>query len=346
MAKPALGVDIGTRTITVAEVRPARGRIAIANFGGVELPGGAVREGEIIDVEMVASALRTLMSSAGIREKRVWLGVANQRVVVRQVDLPWVDEAELRASLRYQVQDFIPIPVEDAELDVHVVDEVVTEQGERMRRVLLVAAQREMINAHMEAARQAGLKPQGIDLNPFAVLRVLGGINQFAAGEEILIDIGAGVTNIVVHRAGIPTFVRILVMGGDEITEGLVDGLGVDWARAEAAKREATAGYGDDLANRIVTERAEQFVDEIRSSLDYFQAQSPSTNFGSVILTGGGSGLRGLPERLADALRLPVEVGNAFDHLKVKRTVYGPEDLARVGPTLTTAIGLGMGGLE
>jgi type IV pilus assembly protein PilM len=215
-----------------------------------------------------------------------------------------------------------------------------------MLRVLLVAGHRDMVTAHVEAAVKAGLKPVGVDLTPFAVLRSIGSDSAFSEGNEVLVDIGAGVTNIVVHEAGIPTFVRILVMGGDGITEALVSGLSISREDAEAYKRQAQVGADHDVAARIITEQADHFVDEIRSSLDYYQAQAGSVRLSGVRLTGGGAMLAGLPERLATALRLPVEVGNPFDRLAVKDTVYGPEDLARVGPSLTTAVGLALGGLE
>ena len=346
MANQAIGVDIGSRTITVAELKGGRGKTTITNFGGLELPGDAVREGEVLDVPGTAAAIKELMTSAGIKSKKVWLGIANQRVVVRQVDLPWVEEKELRTSLRYQVQDFIPIPVEEAELDVHVVDEYVNEQGERFRRMLLVAAHRDTVTAHVEAARQAGLKPIGIDLNSFAVLRAIGNTAGMQAGDEVIVDIGADVTNIVVHRGGQPTFVRILVMGGDDVTDALEAGLSVSREEAEAAKRAVVVGVDGDVTSRIVTERADNFIDEIRSSLDYFQAQTGDVQLASVILTGGGASLQGLADRLADSLRLPVEVGNPFPQLEVQNSVYGEDDLAKVGPSMTTAVGLAMGGLE
>lgn len=346
MANQAVGVDIGSRTITVAELKGGRGSTSVTNFGGLELPGESVREGEVLDVPGTAAAIKELMTSAGIKSKKVWLGIANQRVVVRQVDLPWVEDKELRASLRYQVQDFIPIPVEEAELDVHVVDEYVNDQGERFRRMLLVAAHRDSVNAHVDAARQAGLKPVGVDLNSFAVLRSMGSTDGLQPGDEVLVDIGADVTNIVVHRAGQPTFVRILVMGGDDITDALQSGLDVSREEAESTKRGARVGSSDDVATRIITERADGFIDEIRSSLDYFQAQTGDVQLASVVLTGGGASLAGLSERLADSLRLPVEIGNPFPRLTVQNSVYAEDDLAKVGPSMTTAIGLAMGGLE
>jgi type IV pilus assembly protein PilM len=346
MPSHAVGIDIGTRTITVAEVKQGRGGTSVTNFGGVELPADAVREGEVVDVEATAEALRELVSSAKVRSKHVWLGVANQRVVVRQIDLPWVEPKELRASLRYQVQEHIPIPVEEAELDVHIVEEFTTDADERMQRVLLVAGHRDMVAAHVEVATKAGLKPVGVDLNPFAVLRAMGDTSVLDQGSQVLVDIGAGVTNIVVHEQGIPTFVRILVMGGDSLTLALSSGLSIDRDEAERRKRQLSLTQNGDVAGRIASEQADQFVDEIRSSLDYYQAQTGAARLAGVVLTGGGATLHGLDQRLENALRLPVEIGSPFDRWEVRDTVYGPEDLRRVGPSLATAVGLALGGLE
>jgi type IV pilus assembly protein PilM len=347
MARSTVGIDIGSRSITAAELRLGRrDQLMVTNFGGVELPDGAVHEGEIADIDTVGAAIRSLLSNTGIRNKRVWLGVSNQKVVVRQIDLPWVDESELHSALRFQVQDHIPIAVEDAELDVHVIEEVTTDDGERRRRVLLVAAQREMIATHLAAARQAGLKPQGIDLNPFAVLRAVGTTSVVDPGDEVLLDVGARITNIVVHRQGTPSFVRILIMGGDDITDALAEELEVDRATADAHKRQAVVGDPSDEVGRIVTERADRFIAEVRNSLDYFVAQHAGTQVSAIVLTGGGAALAGLDQRIATNLRLPVSVGNPFTRFKARRTSYAAEDLARVGPTLATAIGLAMGGQE
>jgi type IV pilus assembly protein PilM len=342
----AVGIDIGTRTITVAEVKEGRSGTVVTNFGGVELPRDIVREGEILDAQAVAAALKELLGTAKVKSKKVWLGVSNQRVVVRQIDLPWMEDDERAESLRYQVQEYIPIPVEEAEIDVHVVSEYTTEAGDRLQRMLLVAAHRDMVASHVEVAHEVGLHPVGVDLNPFAVLRAMGSTSPLDTGNEVLVDVGAGVTNIVVHESGVPTFVRILVMGGDDITDALGAGLGIPAEEAEAVKREIVPSSEGDVAARIVNEQLTTFADEIRSSLDYYQAQTGSSRLAGVLLTGGGSLIHGLSDRLAATLRLPVEVGSPFDRWQVAGTVYGPDDLARVGPSLTTAVGLALGGLE
>ena len=328
----------------LAEVAVGRGAPTITNFGGVALPEGAVREGEIVDSGAVASAIRELVGAAKLKNKKVNLGVANQRVVVRQIDLPWMEDSELRSSLPFQVQEFIPIPVEDAQLDYHVLDEVEGDDGSRTLRILLVAAHKDMLALQMEAAQAAGLKPVGVDLNPFAQLRVLGRERTFADGPEVLVDIGGGVTDIVVHDNGVPTFVRILVLGGDDITDALAAGMSTTHEEADRVKQEDPTP-GDATAARIVDEHARQFVDEVRGSLDYYRTQVASNaSIQKVTLTGGGALLPGLADRLGQATNLPVQIGNPFDVFSAKNTSFGEGELARVGPTLVTAVGLALGG--
>jgi type IV pilus assembly protein PilM len=341
----AVGIDIGTRTITVAEVREARGGATVTNFGGVELAPDTVRDGEVVDPVGAAGALKELLASTKISEKRVWLGVANARVVVRQIDLPWMPEDELRSSIRYQVQEHIPIPVEDAELDMYVVADWHTEEGDHLQRVLLVAAHREMLAAHIEVATRAGLKPVGVDLNAFAGLRAVGSTSPLESGHEVLVDVGAGVTTILVHGAGAPSFARILSAGGDALTHDLANALGVEHDEAEKLKREAIVG-GDTEVDQILTASVDRYVDEIRSSLDYFRAQPGAERLSGMVLTGGSAGLQGVVDRMAANLRLPVALGNPFEHWRTAKTVYDADQLAAVGPTLATAVGLALGGLE
>ena len=341
----AVGLDIGTHSVHVAQVTVSRGQPSLTNFGGVALPVGAVREGEIVDVDTVAAAVRQLWADARLKEKRVNVGVSNQRVVVRQIDLPAMDDEELRSALRFQVQEHIPIAVEDAELDYQRLDEFAGEGDARMLRILLVAAHKDMVANAVGAAGRAGLRPMGVDLNAFAILRSLVPDPEAVDGSEMLVDVGSGVTNIVVHERGTPRFVRILVLGGGDITEALATGLGISYEDAEAIKIQTRLGAATDPnAGRILEERATQFVDEVRGSLDYYLAQSGAQRITRVLLSGGGAKLGGLLERVASTLRVPVEMGRPLQTLPVKGTVYGPAQLAEVEPLLATAIGLALGG--
>ena len=348
MASKVVGLDIGTSGVRAAELTLGKGA-TLERFGQVALPPGAVRDGQVVDSGAVAHALRQLWAQAKFSTKKVVLGVANQNVVVRQVDLPWLPEDELRKSLPFQVQDFVPMPVEDAILDFHSLEEFTNDQGGRMQRVLLVAASRDMVGGVLDGVKQAGLDPQVVDLTSFAVIRALATEHGFGSPDaEALVDIGASVTNIVVHQGGVPRFVRILMMGGGDITDAVAERLGVPHEQAESVKQQtglaANAGLAEaHPAQRAIEAAGSRLVDEIRGSLDYFVAQMGAPRLTRLIVAGGGSLLPGIVDRLSSATRLPVQPARPLSVLKIGKTGLTPEQLAYVEPMVTVPVGLAMG---
>jgi type IV pilus assembly protein PilM len=271
--------------------------------------------------------------------------VGNQRVVVREVILPWLPEKELKESLPYQVQEFIPIPVDEAVLDFDVLEEF-EHEGAKMLRVLLVAAQRPMVETVVHVAQQARLEPVGLDLIPFALLRSVGEVDGAVfdqSGEEAVIDVGAEITSICVHDHGVPRFVRILPTGGSDVTTAMSRALGVPMDQAEALKtgQEVETHVSAEDARRVAHGRASSFVDEIRSSLEFYSAQTPGARVTRVLVTGGGSKLDGFPELLEERLAIPVERGRPLEKVEPGTEVAdGAEAL------LAVAVGLAIAGGE
>ena len=353
MAVTAVGLDIGSSAVRAVQVTGGgRGPASLDRLGQVLLQPGVVRDGEIVDPVPVVEALRTLWTRYGFKSRRVHLGVANQQVVVRQMDLPYLPDEELRRSLEFQAQDSIPIPIEEAILDFHTLEHFENDAGDRFSRILLVAAQRDMVGSLLDVVTGAKLEPVGLDLDAFAMLRALapeGFLDD--RGGEMLIDIGSSVTNIVVHEGGIPRFVRILLMGGGSITDSLVSALGVDYEEAEDVKARTGLsdeyGFNDaDEASRLITERALRFVDEIRGSLDYYSAQTDAVPVRRAILSGGASQLPNLRERLSETLRMPVDRGHPMQELKIGNVGLASEQLIEAEPYLAVAIGLALGALQ
>ena len=353
MAVSAVGLDIGSSAVRAVQITAAgRGPASLDRLGQVVLPVGAVRDGEIVDPAAVTEALRTLWTRYGFKSRRVFLGIANQQVVVRQIDLPYMADDELRRSLEFQAQDAIPIPIDQAILDYHTLEHYENEEGDRFSRILLVAAQRQMVEAILDVVTAARLEPAGLDLDAFAMLRSLApeGLLDDRDGE-MLIDIGSSVTNIVVHENGVPRFVRILLMGGGSITDSLVGALGIDYDTAEDLKARTGLseeyGFDDtDEGARLVTERALRFVDEIRGSLDYYSAQTDAVPVRRAILSGGASQLPNLRERLSETLRMPVDRGHPMQELKIGNVGLASEQLIEAEPYLTVAIGLALGAMR
>lgn len=348
--RTAIGLDIGTSGVRAAELAFGKGQVTLQRFGQVALPEGAVRDGEVINPDLVAEALKQLWAHTKFSGKKVVIGVANQKVVVRQVDLPWMPLDELKKSLGFQVQDFVPMPVEQAVLDFHPLEEVANTAGGRMIRGLLVAASRDMVMNSVLAVQKAGLVPTMVDLSSFAVLRSLARPDHLGLDgqAEALVDVGARVTNIVVHSGGVPRFIRILLLGGQDLTDAVAERMGVPREQAEAVKQElGVSGSGATLdlqaAARVLEGSVATFVDEVRGSLDYYMASSGSGPLTRLVLTGGGSRLNGLAERLAAATRLPVEQGNPIAPLQVGDTGLSPEQIQFVEPLAVVPVGLALG---
>ena len=346
MARAGVGLDIGTSAIRAAQITMGRGGAALTSFGQVALPVGAVVDGEIRDPGAVSDAAAQLWKRVKIRSKRAIVGVANQRVVVRQVDLPFLEEKEFRNSLQFQVADHIPMPVEAAELDYQIVDDYTTESGDHMMRVLLIAAATEMVDSFVSTLATAGIEAAGIDLTPFAVARAVSAAARGEvgiAGAEAIVDVGAGITNIVIHHNGEARFVRILLIGGDEITNALADGLDVSYDEAEAMKLDLGRGVGTAEAQRILAQRVDVLVNEIRGSLDYYVSQEESEPVTSLILTGGGSLTPGLIPQLEQTLRTQVRRATPLSELSWRKSGLTEEQVAHIDPIAAAAVGLGMG---
>jgi type IV pilus assembly protein PilM len=226
----ALGLDIGTDHVRIAQVKQTGSGFTLTGYGRVDVPMGAVVEGEIVDVEAVASAVKAAHRRAGVRGKSVCTGVSNQRVIVRLIDLPFMERAELQSAIRYQAQDYIPMAVEDSIIDFQLIGDYITPSDEHMMEVLLVAAHRDMIGNTVAAVEGAGLKLSRIDVSSFAIVRALMGATPEVLPETEgqatgVIHISSGITNIAVVERGVPRFNRISSLSGSTFTQAIASAL-------------------------------------------------------------------------------------------------------------------------
>src|SRR4030042_6220257 len=241
-ASSTVGLDISTNSIKLAEIAVGRGNPVLTNLGIVRLAEGVIRDGEVEDGVTLAESLKELWGMTGIKERSVILGISNQKVIVRPIELPYMEKEELETALRFQVQEFIPIPIEDAILDFDIIEEFMTADEERMLTVLLVAAHKDMIQSFIEVLRSAGLSTKAIDLKAFALPRSLMPREVLQAGYEegeavCLINVGSGITNVTILKDNIPRFARFLLRGGDDFTHTIMSRMDMEWEEAEEIRR-------------------------------------------------------------------------------------------------------------
>lgn len=350
----AVGLDIGSHAVRAAEVtlgRPAE----LTGFGQVGLPRGAVEHGEVIDPGAVAAAIRRLWKEAHLRDRRVRLGLASLRTIIRQVEMPAMQEDELRGALEFQAGEFIPLPPEETLLDFQVLERLESAEGEAMMRVLIAAVHRDTLQTAVTAVREAGLQTVAVDLAPFGLVRALAAVpgapaqpepgeGEAGPGAEVIVSVGSGVTIVVVHEAGVVRFVRIVDLGGDDLTAAVQQVLDVGFDEAEALKRQLGAvPERRDEALTALDPPLAALVNEIRGSVDFYAAQAGALPLERALLTGGGVLLDGFDARISDALAVPTEQADVFEHVRLGDIGFLPEQLPALAPYLPVPVGLALG---
>jgi type IV pilus assembly protein PilM len=342
-----VGLDIESGSIAATE-SPGQGGRTAGRTAIVPLEPGVVREGEVQDMAALTHALADLFSRHKL-SKNVRLGIANQRVVVRTLQLPRIeDREELESAVRFRAEDAIPMPLDQAVLDHRVIGRSEDGAGNPQLEVLAVAARRDMIHPLVGAIRDAGLRPEGIDLSAFGMIRALGDQGAVATGEEGEVPVPAtlyghlgDVTNIAVARGDACLFTRVSPFGVETIADRLAsrEGISLDEARElliEVGLEEELDAFDEDAAGaaREELERgAGKLIDELRMSMEFYGAQEGVTAVESVVVCGAGSTIPGLADRIQSGLGLGLSqrVPSELSHLD-------PEDAAR----LTVSYGLAL----
>lgn len=352
MAKTqVIGLDIGSTAVRAAQVEfsgkaASHTRAAtLVRYGEVPIPLGAVRDGEVAEPEIVAHALQELWSRAKFDSKDVVLGVGNQRVVVRDLSVPAMPVAQIKASLPFQVQELLPMPVDDALLDFLPTGSGDGEHGPVVHG-LLVAAVRQTVSANVLSAASAGLSPTMVDLNALAILRAMSR-GQLREHVVALVDIGARVTNVVIADRGVPKFVRVLPSGGQDVTDAVARTAGISAQEAENLKRSVGLGIGSQSQSaevqEAITSTVRTLVEAIRSSFVYYASNNAGHPLEGVVLTGGGGHLPGLGQYLATSARVAVSFGDPLETVTVAKSAGGREAFTGRESLLALPLGLAQG---
>ena len=339
MVTRIVGLDIGNEVLRGVELEyGARRRPVVQRYHEVALPDGAVHNGEVVEENTVATALKRLWAEGKFRSRDVVIGLGNQKVLARDLVVPLGSIGAIRQALPFQVQDLIPVPVAEALLDFYPIAEINSETGPAVSG-LLVAAVKASVLANVNAVRKAGLWPVDVDLIPFALQRSIG---AETTGTAAVIDIGATTTNIVISTGGVPQFVRIIPAGGDDLTRALVTRLGIDRELAERVKAGVGLASGsvlpeDRLAVEVIYEVTRELLNSLRNTLSYFTNTRQSRQVEQVVLSGGAARLPGFAEALASMTSITVTIADPFSKVEL-----GKDAKQLAGSPARAAVALGL----
>jgi type IV pilus assembly protein PilM len=326
-----------TRNLVGLEIEPGQliavqsrlnGHVVVERAAGTPIAANLVRDGEVTDVDALSSALSELFEGSGL-DRRVRIGIANQRIVMRQIELPPITDAkELDSAVHFQAQNEIPMPIESVVLDYHPLGIEDTPAGPRMQ-VLLVAARRDMVERMLLAARQAGLRPEGVDLAAFGMIRALRPSDS-ADGEQVLYLSIGGLTNLAIASGSTCQFTRVITTGVEQIVaevaasagvpladaRRLIAGAGASGAESAEPASPAVPASGDavaavtadhdQLARLALTDGIRRIAAEVRNSLDFHLSSHGNVPVSRAVLTGPALDVPGFDLALGRELGLPL----------------------------------------
>ncbi len=344
--KQVVGLSIGASELAAAVV-VNNGRPKLVKAARHTLPPDVVAAGEVRDSEALANEIAAFFSAADLPRKNIRLGIGSSRTGVRVFERPSVDDPrQLANAIRFRAYETLPIPIEEAMLDYHVVEDTTAPD-----RVLLAVAYRDLVDRFAATCAAAKIELAGIDIEAFALLRAVGG-DPLPAGERaeaarVAVSIGHDRTTVAVSDGRVCEFTRVLDWGGSRVTAAIERALETSTDEAEKIKRtldiagNASEEPGDERATRAV-EAARREVSslarELASSLHFYQDQPDSLGFAEIIITGGGAHLQGLAAQLEELIGIHVRVADPFARVG---SGHGISSAGQDG-SLAVAIGLGI----
>ena len=350
VSKKLVGLRIGSSQLAAAHVH--NNGSAELLFARTTLERGIVSGGEVRDPEALTRALKAFFAEHKLPRRGVRLGIASNRIGVRILEVPALDDPKLFAnSIRFYAQETLPIAVTDAIIDYVVLGEGAGAGLEPTVRVLLVFAHRELVDRHVEACRRAGLKLEGIDFEAFALLRALAEPRAADVEPEravVAVAIGNERTIFAVSDGRICDFTRVLEWGGGSLDVAIARALDLTPSQAEPIKL-ALSLDGDAAPSQLSAEQVEAARAAIRtelqslgrelvSSLQFYQARQGSLDIGEILLSGGGAQLAGFAAELERLVGVPVQMGDPFARIQLAKKVSRPAESG----SLAVAIGLGI----
>ena len=344
-----VGLRIGSTQLAAAHLRN-NGSAEVVQLARMPLDRGLIVGGEVREPVALAKALKAFFAANKLPKKDIRLGVASNRIGVRLLDVPAVgDPKQFENAIRFRAQELLPIPIVDAVLDYVIVGEEVGDEGETIRRVLLVFAHRELVSTYVDVCRQAGLRLAGIDLDAFALLRAIGPqADNENRRASVAVAIGHERTVFAVSDGELCAFTRVFEWGSNVIDVAIARALNLSPSQAEPLKveldlaaSEPPAGLSPmqfEVARSAVTGEIGHLVRELLSSLRFYQSQPDSLDLHEVVLSGGGAELRGLAAEVQRGLGVPVRIGDPFERVSLAKRVKVPEGAG----SFAVAVGLGI----
>ena len=344
MAKQLVGLDIGSSSVKVCQLKETKRGYQLVSFGMIPLPPEAIVDGSIMNQTAVVDAVRELKESQRLKAKEASVSVSGHSVILRKINLPVMTREELEESIQWEAEQYIPFDINDVFIDVAILNEH-NDQGQM--DVLLVAAKKDMINDYTSVVREAGLETTVVDVDAFALQNAFEVNYDLPVGETVaLINVGASVVNINVIQSRISAFTRDIAQGGNQYTDEIQKQLNVSYDEAEALKIGGSGNEQDSVVpqevERVMQQVSETIANDVQRSLDFYGATSADATINRIYVAGGCAKVPALAKAIETKTGVSVEEIDPFRQIDISARGLDPGFLKRQAPLATVSVGLAL----
>jgi len=352
-----IGLDIGSHSIKLVEIDDSKKGMILKSFGIIGLPKDVIVEGTIKEMEIAASAIKTLCKNLNVKNKNVATSISGFSVIVKKISISKRDELELESSIQEEAEQYIPFDISDVNLDYEILsgidegetEEQTEEQTENQNNdsglmdIMLVAAKKDIIEDYESLIHLAGLNPIVMDVDAFALQNAYEVNLGETSGCYAIINIGAEELGINAIKDGVSMFTRDSSYGGTQITESIMSKFDLSYEDAEKMKLGGTKIDKEKGAlEEIFTNMVSGWVQEIKRALDFLSTTYPEETIEKILISGGAYRVPGFTKYLEMETDIPIEELNPFAGLQINDKAFDPRYLSYIAPQAGVAVGLAL----
>ncbi|MBP1753027.1 MAG: type pilus assembly protein PilM [Geobacteraceae bacterium] len=338
--KEIIGVDIGSSSVKLVQMKANVDNYTLLNVGIAPLPSGAIVDNSLMDTTSIVETIKTLVKSLGIKTTDIVSSISGNSVIVRKITLPAMTPEELEDQIFWEAEQYIPYDINDVNIDFQILHSDLVDSAKMT--VLLVASKKDFINEYVSVFNEAGMKLVVVDVDSFAMQNCFE-LNYDSEKDNVvaLINIGASTVNVNIVKGGISLFTRDVQIGGNVYTEEIQRQFAI--SSEESEKIKITGECADASKFQEVMDRVNESISaEILRSLDLYYTTADEQKVAKIFISGGCAKIPMLPSVLSKKSNMPVEILNPFLKVEYNEKVFDPEYIQQIGPFVSVATGLAM----
>jgi len=345
MSKNCIGLDIGSSSVKVVQLRETSKGLQLINFGFEPLPAQTIVDGAIMNQTAVVEAIKTLRDNLGIKGKEVATAISGHSVIIKKIKVPPMTPEELEEQIPWEAEHHIPFSKDDVEIDHQLVGSEGGAGGQM--ELLLVAAKKEVVSDYSMVIREAKLQPMIMDVAAFTIQNAYEANYPVVPEEAVaIINVGATLCNINIVANGTSAFTRDVTVGGNAFTEEIQKRLNVSQEEAEAWKIGSSGEGSSEVVPQeveaVIASVADSVAGKFQRSLDFFLAASSDARITRIYLCGGSAKVPALQRALEDKARTPVEVMDPFRKITVDEHKFDMAFVQQHAAEAAVAVGLAL----